>query len=182
MGIISAVSRIIPFFMAAEKGKMPIFAGKILNMKINNSSRSNMRFLFGSVFFFAVLILTIMLFVYYAMGQASKKVSSKMFVYNIYVSGAPDGEDCTVLLDDSLIFSSPAVTADTMLSVNRYFVSDTVVENGRRTVRETAYFTEESVLRVVGGASDDTLSMKVGNNSNIKVSVNAGRVETQLTE
>ncbi len=151
-------------------------------MKVNRSSRSNLRFLYGSVFFFAVLIFTMVLFVYYAMGEASRNVESKMFVYNIHVIGDGSGAGCDVLLDDSLVFSSSAIYADTLLRVNRYYENDTVVENGKKIIREITYFSSESILRVIGGASDDTLSMKVGNNSNIEISINGDRVEAVLSE
>lgn len=169
--------------MGEKSGKIPIFASKtLLSMKVNRSSKSNLRFLFGSVFFFAVLIFTMVLFVYYTMGEASKKVHSKMFVYNIHVSDAFNGTGCEVMLDDSLVFSSPSVSADTLLMLNRYYVNDTVVENGRQIVRETACFTPESVLRVVGGDAGDTLSVKVGNNSRIGITLKDGRVEALLSE
>ena len=151
-------------------------------MKVNRSSRSNLRFLYGSVFFFAVLIFTMVLFVYYAMGEASKNVESKMFVYNILVTADGGGAGCDVLLDDSLVFSSSAIYADTLLRVNRYYENDTVVENGKQIIREITYFSSESILRVIGGTSDDTLSMKVGNNSNIEISINGDRVEAVLSE
>ena len=122
------------------------------------------------------------LFVYYAMGEASRNVESKMFVYNIHVTGDGSGAGCDVLLDDSLVFSWPALYADTLLRVNRYYENDTVVENGKQIIREITYFSSESMLRVIGGASDDTLSMKVGNNSNIEISINGDRVEAVLTE
>lgn len=151
-------------------------------MKVNRSSRSNLRFLYGSVFFFAVLIFTMVLFVYYAMGEASRNVESKMFVYNIHVTGDGSGAGCDVLLDDSLVFSSPALYEDTLLRVNRYYENDTVVENGKQIIREITYFSSESMLHVIGGASDDTLSMKVGNNSNIEITINGDRVEAVLSE
>lgn len=151
-------------------------------MKVNRSSRSNLRFLYGSVFFFAVLIFTMVLFVYYAMGEASRNVESKMFVYNIHVTGDGSGAGCDVLLDDSLVFSSPALYADTLLRVNRYYENDTVVENGKQIIREITYFSSESMLRVIGGVSCDTLSKRVGNNSNIEISINGDGVEAVLTE
>lgn len=151
-------------------------------MKVNRSSRSNLRFLYGSVFFFAVLIFTMVLFVYYAMGEASRNVESKMFVYNIHVTGDGSGAGCDVLLDDSLVFSSPALYADTLLRVNRYYENDTVVENGKQIIREITYFSSESMLRVIGGVSGDTLSKRVGNNSNIEISINGDGVEAVLTE
>lgn len=151
-------------------------------MKVNRSSRSNLRFLYGSVFFFAVLIFTMVLFVYYAMGEASRNVESKMFVYNILVTGDGSGAGCDVLLDDSLVFSSPALNEDTLLRVNRYYENDTVVENGKQIIREITYFSSESMLRVIGGVSGDTLSKRVGNNSNIEISINGDGVEAVLTE
>ena len=86
------------------------------------------------------------------------------------------------MLDDSLLFSSPAVNTDTLLMVNRYYVNDTVIENGKRIVREITYFSPESMLKVIGGASNDTLSIKVGNNSNIGIIINGDKVEAVLNE
>ena len=151
-------------------------------MKVNRSSRSNLRFLFGSVFFFAVLIFTMVLFVFYVMGEAANKVESKMFAYNIHVFGNQEGRGYDVLLDDSLVFSSPAVYADTSLMISRYFVNDTVFENGSRIVRELTYFTPESVLRVVDSSAKDTLAMEVGENSNVEVALRDGKVRVFMYE
>ena len=151
-------------------------------MKVNRTSSSNMRFLFGSVFFFAVLIFTMVLFVYYAMGEASKQVHSKMFAYTFYLSGDSDGNGCDVLLDDSLLFSSTSVPADTMLVVNRYFTSVTVFEEGKEVVKETAHFTPESEMRVVMHGAADTLAMKVGGNSNIVIMLANGTPRVRMTE
>ena len=173
---------IISLLCSVKEEKSLSSPAKCSIMKVNRSSRSNLRFLYGSVFFFAVLIFTMVLFVYYAMGEASRNVESKMFVYNIHVTGDGSGAGCDVLLDDSLVFSSPALYEDTLLRVNRYYENDTVVENGKQIIREITYFSSESMLRVIGGVSDDTLSMKVGNNSNIEISINGDRVEAVLTE
>ena len=116
------------------------------------------------------------------MGEASKNVESKMFVYNILVTADDGGAGCDVLLDDSLVFSSPALYEDTLLRVNRYYENDTVVENGKQIIREITYFSSESILRVIGGVSGDTLSKRVGNNSNIEISINGDGVEVVLTE
>ena len=173
---------IISLLCSVKEEKYLSSPAKCSIMKVNRSSRSNLRFLYGSVFFFAVVIFTMVLFVYYAMGEASRNVESKMFVYNIHVTGDGSGAGCDVLLDDSIVFSSPVLYADTLLRVNRYYENDTVVENGKQIIREITYFSSESMLRVIGGVSGDTLSKRVGNNSNIEIFINGDRVEAVLTE
>lgn len=180
--IITVYLIIISHLWYVKEEKYLYSPAKCSIMKVNRSSRSNLRFLYGSVFFFAVLIFTMVLFVYYAMGEASKNVESKMFVYNILVTADDGGAGCDVLLDDSLVFSSPALYEDTLLRVNRYYENDTVVENGKQIIREITYFSSESILRVIGGVSGDTLSKRVGNNSNIEISINGDGVEVVLTE
>ncbi len=149
-------------------------------MKVNRSSGSNLRFLYGSVFFFAVLILTMVLFTYYAMSEASKSVESKMFAYTISLYGDYEGEGCDVILDDSLVYSSGTSSRGLPVVVNRRILRDTVTSGNGRIIRERVLFPPESLLHVITHATGDTLSVAVGDNSIINISMNEGRANVEL--
>ena len=148
-------------------------------MKVNRSSGSNLRFLYGSVFFFAVLILTMVLFIYYAMSEASKKVESKMFAYTISLDGADD-VDCAVVFDDSLVYDSGSAALVKPVVVNRRIKRDTIVSGGERIIREKTLFSSESCLRVINRTSGDTLSVVAGDNSVINVLFKDGKASVEL--
>lgn len=149
-------------------------------MKVNRSSGSNLRFLYGSVFFFAVLILTMVLFTYYAMSEASKSVESKMFAYTISLYGDNEGEGCDVILDDSLVYSSGTSLQGVPVVVNRRVLRDTVASGSGRVIRERVLFPPESLLHVINHTTGDTLSVAVGDNSIINISMNEGRASVEL--
>lgn len=149
-------------------------------MKVNRSSGSNLRFLYGSVFFFAVLILTMVLFIYYAMSEASKQVESRMFAYAISVTGDSEGTGCDVFFDDSLVYSSGSSSQGVPVVVNRRMLRDTVVSGGERIIRERVLFSPESILHVISRESGDTLSVTVGDNPAINVSINGGKANVEL--
>ena len=148
-------------------------------MKVNRSSGSNLRFLYGSVFFFAVLILTMVLFIYYAMSEASKKVESKMFAYTISLEGV-DGVDCTIVFDDSLVYDSGLAAPMNPVVLNRRIKRDTIVSGGERIIREKTLFSAESCLRVINRTADDTLSVVAGDNSVINVFFKDGKANVEL--
>lgn len=117
-----------------------------------------MRFLYGSVFFFAIIILSIMLFVYYAMKEAAKKSEVKNFVYTVSFSRELGGVDGRVFLDDSLLYNGSPVMPDSIITAQRY---STRIGNGQGEVELQMHFTESSILRVeVTGI--DTVELVVG--------------------
>ena len=151
-------------------------------MKVNRSSSSNLRFLFGSVFFFAVLLLTMVLFTYYAMSEAAKKPALQMFSYTISIDENLKGKACDVLFDDSLLFSSKAAFPTSPLLISRRVVCDTVFNDGKPDVQERVLFSSESLIRVIDSESNDTLSVKVGNNSRINILGQDGKMSVILSE
>lgn len=118
-----------------------------------------MRFLYGSVFFFAIIILSIMLFVYYAMKEAAKKSVAEKFVYTVSFSQEFEGAEGRVFLDDSLLYCGNPVIPDSIITAQRYTTRAT---NNDGKVQQQVHFTESSVLRVeVAGV--DTVEVVVGN-------------------
>ena len=149
-------------------------------MKVNRSSRSNLGFLYGSVFFFAVLILTMVLFTYYAIDEASRKNQSGIFAYSISLAGNNGDKGCDILFDDSLLFSSCSIMYDTTVVVNRRFISDTIFKDGKMSVRERLLFSQESLLHVIEHGTGDTLTVNVGNNSKVRISFPDGKLNVGL--
>ncbi|MBO7240540.1 MAG: hypothetical protein J6V23_08695, partial [Bacteroidaceae bacterium] len=70
-------------------------------MRTKRSSSSNMRFLKGNVIFFALLLLVIMLFSYYALQGADVAGENKASCRVVFGKGYTGGE-CKVFIDDSL--------------------------------------------------------------------------------
>ncbi len=159
-----------------------IRALNMFGMRVNKSTNSNMRFLFGSVCFFAVLLLVIVLFTYYAMSEAASKMQSKMFVYSFSFTPSSQGRSCDIFLDDSLLYSTNNIEADTVLMVNRYFTLDSVFADGKMAVRETPHFTPGSLLRVVGAECGDTLDVELDDVSNILVGILDDSVDVRFID
>lgn len=149
-------------------------------MKVNRSSSSNLRFLYGSVFFFAVLILTMVLFIYYAMSESEKKSDLKIFAYTISVSGDSDGNGCDVIFDDSLVYSSGRSVPEMPVLVNRRILRDTVVSGGERIIREKILFSPQSLLHVISHGTCDTVSVIAGDNSTVNIFIDDGRARVEL--
>ena len=114
-------------------------------MKVKKSSNSNIRFLYGSVFFFAVIILVMMLFIYYAMKEAAKKDVVKDCLYTVSFSPDLAGSNGCVFLDDSLLYAGYPIMSDTIITAKRY-VTVSVDDAGKK--QHIVHFTESSKLRV----------------------------------
>ncbi len=95
---------------------------------------ANMNFLFGSVFFFFVIIVTIGLFAYYSLYKYWSRPGDVRFSYEISFSPSFAGKDYSVYMNDSLLYTGVPVNCDTVLRVNR--------------------FAEENALLVVNVATD----------------------------
>ena len=145
-------------------------------LRTKKSSSSNMRFLFGSVVFFAVVILSIMLFVYYAMRESWKKSPDARFSYTITFSQSFKGGDYQVFMDDSLLYAGNPFNADTVLRVERYTVEEPVTVAGVDTVVVVPHFTSTSSVFVVDGRTGIPVIVNVGENSRIHFSHSSGRV------
>ena len=81
---------------------------------------ANMRFLYGSVFFFFVIIVTIGLFAYYSLYKHWNKPGDARFSYEISFSPSFAGKAYDVYLNDSLVYAGAPVNADTVLRINRF--------------------------------------------------------------
>ena len=88
-------------------------------MARSKGSNANMRFLFGSVFFFFVVIITIMLFSYFTLQQWSKPGMASVDTYAISFSKQFDGLRYDLYLNDSLLYVGDPVCADTVIRVAR---------------------------------------------------------------
>lgn len=88
---------------------------------------ANMRFLYGSVFFFFVIIITIGLFAYYSLYKHWNKPGDARFSYEISFSPSFAGKAYDVYLNDSLVYAGAPVNADTVLRINRFAVDNALL-------------------------------------------------------
>lgn len=145
-------------------------------MYTKRSSNSNMRFLFGSVIFFAVVILSIVLFTYYAIREAWKNSPERDFVYTFSFSQDFAGLNYSVYLDDSLLYAGNPFDADTVLRVRRYITEEPVNVAGVDTIIKVPHFTSSSSLFVVDGKTNIPVIINVNEYNSIRVSLEGGEV------
>ena len=100
-----------------------------------------MRFLKGNVLFFALLLLVIMLFTYYAVKEMDYKTVNKSSC-KISFSQSYEGGECQVFLGDSLLHTGAALRSDSVLEMRRYATADS---------KESLY-TSQSKIKVVTAA------------------------------
>lgn len=122
-----------------------IFVAKNSIMRTKRSSNSNMRFLKGNVIFFALLLLTIMLFAYYAL-QGMDEADGNEASCRVLFSAGYDAPECEIFIGDSLLYAGAPLPVDSQLVMKRYAQSSSRV----------SLYTSESVLRVV--VQGDTVS------------------------
>lgn len=82
--------------------------------------KANMNFLFGSVFFFFVIIVTIGLFAYFSLYKYWERPGDKRFAYEISFSEDFAGLAYSIYMNDSLLYTGNPVDCDTMLRLNRF--------------------------------------------------------------
>ena len=104
-----------------------------------------MRFLKGNVLFFALLLLAIMLFTYYALKESAGGGPDASACRISFAVGYDAGE-CEVFVDDSLLHAGAPLPADSQIVMKRYAAG-----NSRRSL-----YTSKSLLKVVVGG--DTVS------------------------
>lgn len=121
-----------------------------------------MRFLKGNVLFFALILLVIMLFSYYAVQrmehEAKNSASCKVLFDRNMV-----GEECKVFLDNTLLFEGVVCGVDTVLEMTRY-------SDGKNS---TSRYTSASSVIVVDGA--DTVVHKLGGDRLFSVARREGK-------
>lgn len=119
---------------------------------------ANMKFLFGSVFFFFVIIVTIGLFAYFSLYKYWSKPGDKRFSYEISFSPSFKGKYYTVYLNDSLLYEGTPVDTDTVLRLNR--------------------FAEDNALLVVEQATDGVSILQIPSRGKIMLQLKNGSVTT----
>ena len=139
-----------------------------------------MRFLFGSVFFFATIILSVLMFTYYAMREAWRKSPDRDFVYTVSFSPEFSGRNYSVFLDDSLLYNGNPFDADTVIRVKRYVTDEPVNVAGIDTVIQVPHFTSSSSLFVVDGETNVPKIFNVQEYNNIYLKLRNGRVEADM--
>ena len=107
-------------------------------MRTKRSSSSNMRFLKGNVIFFALLLLVIMLFSYYALQGADAGGENKASCRVIFGKGYAGGE-CKVYVDDSLLYAGAPLPVDSQLVMRRYAIPGSRI----------SLYTSKSILKVI---------------------------------
>ena len=149
-------------------------------MRTKKSSNSNMRFLFGSVFFFAMIIMSVLLFTYYAMREAWRKSPEREFVYTVSFSPEFSGLNYSVFLDDSLLYQGNPFKADTVIRVKRYVTEEPVNVAGIDTVIKVPHFTSSSSLFIVDGETNVPAIINVHECNDVHIKLRNGRVEAQM--
>lgn len=121
---------------------------------------ANMRFLFGSVFFFFIIIVTIGLFAYYSLYKHWNKAGDVRFGYEISFAPSFEGGAYTLYLNDSLLYSASPVDTDTVLRLNR--------------------FAEDNALLVVDNATDGVSILQIPSRGKILLQLKDGKVTTTV--
>ncbi|MBQ8365407.1 MAG: hypothetical protein IJX41_05950 [Bacteroidaceae bacterium] len=121
---------------------------------------ANMRFLYGSVFFFFVIIITIGLFAYYSLYKHWNKPGDARFSYEISFSPSFAGKAYDVYLNDSLVYAGAPVNTDTVLRINR--------------------FATDNALLVVDKASDGVSILQIPDRGKIGLNLVNGTVTTVI--
>lgn len=143
-------------------------------MRVKKSTNTNMKFFYGSVFFFAIVIVVILLFTYFVFKDAAMKNNAKILpVYQFEFGKGLEGCGCSVMLEDSLLYSTVNCNPDTVLRVKRY-----VVGEGDD---ETVHFTKGTALKIeVVGV--DTLETELGSAFLYKFDISDGKLSVTADE
>ncbi|MBQ2778880.1 MAG: hypothetical protein IJF46_03805 [Bacteroidaceae bacterium] len=88
-------------------------------MRNTRGRDANMRFLFGSVLFFFMIIMSVMLFVYFVLEQSVTKEDRVRDCYEISFSKQFDGLEYDFYLNDSLLYVGRPVSSDTVIRIER---------------------------------------------------------------
>ena len=122
-------------------------------MKVKKSTNTNMKFFYGSVFFFAIVVVVILLFTYFVFKDAALKSKPVQPAYQFALGSGFDGQECRIMLEDSVLYASDKVCADTLIMARRFVTG----EEGS----EVTHFVDGSGL-VVEVPGVDTLNTVVG--------------------
>lgn len=117
-------------------------------MRTKASSKSNMRFLKGNVVFFALLLLAIMLFAYYAL-KGMDSAGDNSFSCKVSFAKNYTGGECRVFIDDSLLYAGDPCGTDTVIEMRRYATEKSKV----------SLYTSDSELKVL--TANDTVVRRI---------------------
>ena len=128
-----------------------------------------MRFLKGNVLFFALLLLAIMLFTYYAIKemdvQDNNVASCRVFFTGNYADGA-----CEVYIGDSLLYTGEPLPVDSQIVMKRYAAANSRV----------SLYTSKSLLKVV--FSGDTVARVLDADRVFCIATSDGKVVINAVE
>lgn len=133
-----------------------------------------MKFFYGSVFFFAIVIVVILLFTYFVFRDAAMKNNATVQpVYQFEFGKGLEGCGCSVMLEDSLLYSTENCDPDTVIKVKRHAVGEGD--------EEIAHFVKGSALKIeVAGV--DTLETELGSGFLYKFDISDGKLSVTADE
>ncbi len=128
-----------------------------------------MRFLKGNVLFFALLLLAIMLFVYYALQGVEVNAGNDAACRVSFDAGCTAGE-YKVFVDDSLLHEGAPLPADSQIVMKRYAAVNSRV----------SLYTSKSLIKVV--ADGDTVVRTLHGDRNFCIETAGGKVVILVLE
>ena len=138
-------------------------------MRTKASSKSNMRFLKGNVVFFALLLLAIMLFAYYAL-KGMDSAGDNSFSCRVSFAKNYTGGECRVFIGDSLLYAGDPCGADTVIEMRRYATEKSKV----------SLYTSQSLLRIV--ADGDTVQRALQGDREFVIESAGGKITVSALE
>ena len=138
-------------------------------MRTKRSSSSNMRFLKGNVLFFALLLLVIMLFAYYAL-KGMDPAGDNSFSCKVSFAKNYTGGECRVFIGDSLLYAGDPCGADTVIEMRRYATEKSKV----------SLYTSQSLLRIV--ADGDTVQRALQGDREFVIESAGGKITVSALE
>lgn len=138
-------------------------------MRTKASSKSNMRFLKGNVVFFALLLLAIMLFAYYAL-KGMDSAGDNSFSCKVSFAKNYTGGECRVFIGDSLLYAGNPSGADTVIEMRRYATEKSKV----------SLYTSQSLLRIV--ADGDTVQRALQGDREFVIESAGGKITVSALE
>ena len=128
-----------------------------------------MRFLKGNVLFFALLLLAIMLFVYYALQGVEVNAGNDAACRVSFDAGCTAGE-YKVFVDDSLLHEGAPLPADSQIVMKRYAAVNSRV----------SLYTSKSLIKVV--ADGDTVVRTLHGDRVFCIATSDGKVVINAVE
>ena len=138
-------------------------------MRTKASSKSNMRFLKGNVVFFALLLLAIMLFAYYAL-KGMDSAGDNSFSCKVSFAKNYTGGECRVFIGDSLLYAGDPSGEDTVIEMRRYATEKSKV----------SLYTSQSLLRIV--ADGDTVQRALQGDREFVIESAGGKITVSALE